>query len=156
MNINMTFIGQMLSFAVFVWICMTYLWPPIVNAMRERQETIAKGLHQAEKAERELKSARQSAESELSRARAQGQELLEQARQRASQIVDDAKELARQEADRIREAAQQDAEQEFARVREQMRKQVAALAVAGAEKILQEAVDADRHQAMLDRLAAEL
>jgi F-type H+-transporting ATPase subunit b len=156
MNINLTLLGQMLSFAVFVWICMAYIWPPVINAMRERQERIARGLAQAERAERDLELAQKRAAEHIGQARSEAQAILEQARQRAAQIVDDAKELARQEGDRIREGARQDAEQEFARVRETVRKQVAELAVAGAEKILRESVDADRHRAMLDRLASEL
>lgn len=156
MNMNLTFIGQMVAFAIFVWFCMSYIWPPLISAMRERQETIAKGLAQAERAERDLTLAQKRAVEEMSKAKAEAQGVLEQARHRAAQIVDDAKEVARQEGDRIREAARLDAEQEFMRVREDVRSKVAALAVAGAEKILQESVDANRHRAMLDRLAAEL
>jgi F-type H+-transporting ATPase subunit b len=44
MNINLTLIGQSLTFLVFVWTCWKFIWPPLVKAMQERQQAIGEGL----------------------------------------------------------------------------------------------------------------
>ena len=156
MNINLTLIGQSITFFVFVWFCMKYIWPFVKNAMRERQETIAQGLAAGEEAERKLAEAESGAEAERAEARAEAARIVEQARQRANQLIEDAKTEAREEGERLVAAARSEIEQEVNRAREALRAQVAALAVRGAEQVLDETIDASRHSRMLDRLAAEL
>lgn len=156
MNINITLIGQMISFAVFVWICMKYIWPPLTAAMEERQNNMASGLQNAEKAEKELAAAQQKADETLGEAKQQAAELIEQANKRANQLIDEAKDQAREEGERLKQAAQSEIEQEINRAKEELRGQVATLAIAGAEKILQSSVDSAAHSAMLDQLASEL
>lgn len=156
MNINLTLIGQMVSFAVFVWFCMKYVWPPLVNAMEERQNKMASGLQNAEKAEKDLANAQQKADETIRQAKQQAAELIEQANKRAAQLVDEAKDQAREEGERLKAAAQAEIEQEVNRAKEQLRGQVATLAVTGAEKILQQSIDVNAHGAMLDQLASEL
>lgn len=156
MNINITLIGQMISFAVFVWICMKYIWPPLTAAMEERQNNMASGLQNAEKAEKELAAAQQKADETLGEAKQQAAELIEQANKRANQLIDEAKDQAREEGERLKQAAQSEIEQEINRAKEELRGQVATLAIAGAEKILQSSVDASAHSTMLDQLASEL
>lgn len=156
MNIGLTLIAQTFVFFVFVWICMRYIWPPITSAMAERQERIADGLAAAERASTDLELAQKRATDELRQAKEEAAALIEQARQRAAKMVDEAKEDARAEADRIRAAAQGDIDQELNRAREELRGQVAVLAVAGAEKILEQAVDGNAHAQMLERLSAQL
>lgn len=156
MNINLTLIGQSITFAFFVWFCWKYIWPPIVTAMRERQAAIAEGLAASERAEKDLELAQARAGDQLREAKEQAAEIIEQARQRASQMVEEAKNDARQEGERLKEAAQAEIDQEVNRVKETLRGQVSTLAIAGAEKVLGESVDAGKHQQLLDRLAAEL
>ena len=156
MNLNLTLIGQSLTFFLFVWFCMKYIWPLIKTAMRERQESIAQGLAAGEEAERKLAEARSGAEEERLQAKAEAAEIIEQARQRASQMIEDAKGDAREEGERLVAAARAEIDQEINRAREALRQQVAALAVSGAEKVLGETIDASRHNQMLERLAAEL
>ena len=156
MNINITLIGQMISFAVFVWICMKYVWPPLIAAMEERQDKMASGLQNAEQASKDLEAAQQKADETLREAKQQAAELIEQANKRANQLIDEAKDQARQEGERLKVAAQSEIEQEINRAKEELRGQVATLAIAGAEKILQSSVDASAHGAMLDQLASEL
>ncbi len=57
MNINLTLIGQLIAFGLFVWFCMKFVWPPIINALEARQEKIAKGLAAAEEAKFSLEQA---------------------------------------------------------------------------------------------------
>jgi len=156
MNINATILGQAISFAIFVFFCIKFVWPPVITAMRERQDKIAGGLQDAEKAEKDVQLAQEKAGDTLRDAKQQAAELIEQANKRASQLIEEAKTQAREEGDRLKTAAQSEIEQEVNRAKEDLRSQVAALAIAGAEKILNASVDQSAHGKMLDQLAAEL
>ena len=156
MNITATLIGQSIAFFVFVWFCWKFIWPFLIRAMRERQETLAAGLENAAKAERDLQHAQARAEETLNEARAQARGIVDEARGQAAQMVENAKADAESERARILAAAQSDVAQEMNRAKETLRAQVAELAVAGAEKILEASIDRDRHDALLNRIAAQL
>jgi F-type H+-transporting ATPase subunit b len=155
-NINLTIIGQAIAFAIFVMFCMKYVWPPITDALAERKKKIAEGLDAAERAQRDLQLAQEKAVENLREGKEQAAAIIEQANKRANQLVDEAKEQARLEAERIKAAAQAEIEQEVNRAKESLRSQVAVLAVAGAEKILETSVDQAAHAKLVDKLAAEL
>lgn len=156
MNINLTLIGQMVAFAVFVLFCMKYVWPPILAAMAERAEKIADGLAAADRASHDLELAQEKAVERLKDAKAEAAGIVDAANKRATQIVEEAKHQAIAEGDRLKEAAQAEIDQEVNRAREQLRGQVAALALAGAEQVLAAEIDQSRHTALVDKLAAEL
>ena len=156
MNINLTLIGQIIAFAVFVAFCMKFVWPPLINAMQERAKKIADGLDAANRAERDLKLAQEKAGSQLREAKEQAAQIIEQANKRAGQIIDEAKESASQEGDRLKAAAQAEIDQEVNRAKETLRTQVSALAVAGASKILETSIDVEKHNELLNKLAEEL
>lgn len=156
MNINMTLLGQMISFAIFVWFCMKYVWPPLINAMQERQKKIAEGLQEADRAAKDLELAQKKATDLLREAKEQAAQLIEQANKRANQLIEESKDQARVEGDRLKTAAQADIEQEVQRAKEVLRAQVAALSLLGAEKILQTSVNQEAHGKMLEQLASEL
>ncbi len=156
MNINATLIGQIIAFAVFVWFCMKFVWPPLINSMEERAKKIADGLDAANRAERDLKLAQEKVGSQLREAKEQAAQIIEQANKRATQIIDEAKESARTEGDRLKVAAQAEIDQEVNRAKETLRSQVSALAVAGASKILETSIDLEKHDALLNQLAQEL
>jgi len=134
MNLNATIIGQIIAFFVFAWFCKNYVWPPIVAALDERQKKIAEGLEAAGRAEKDLELAQEKAAELLKEAKTDSAGILDQANKRASQIVDEAKEQAREEGQRMIASAQAEIEQEIERAKEQLRAQVAAIAVSGAEK----------------------
>jgi F-type H+-transporting ATPase subunit b len=156
MNINLTIIGQMISFAIFVFICMKYVWPPLTAVLAERQKKIAEGLDAADKAALDLAAAQQAAQTTLQESKTQAAELIEQANRRANQILDEAKLVAQAEGERIKAAAKAETEQEANRAKEALRAQVAALAITGAEKILGASINVNNHQELVDKLAAEL
>ena len=156
MHINLTLIGQSITFLIFVWFCMKFVWPFIRNAMDARTQQIAEGLSAAERAHRDLELAKDKVSSQLKDAKVEAASLIEQANRRAAQIIDEAKERAREEGDRIKVSAQAEIEQESNRAREQLRAQVGALAVAGASRILGRAVDENAHRDIVDQLAQEL
>jgi F-type H+-transporting ATPase subunit b len=156
MNINLTLIGQSITFAVFVWFCFKFVWPPIVNALAERRKRIADGLAAAERGQHEQELAEKKASRHIKDAKAQAAEIITLAQKRASEIVDESKGDARVEAERIIAGANAEIEQEANRAREQLRKEVVKLAIAGAEKILKKEVDAKAHENSLNDLAAQL
>lgn len=156
MNINYTIIGQAIAFAIFVVFCMKFVWPPLIAAINERQRKIADGLDAAEKAKADLVIAEQEVEQELAAAKAKAAALIEQANKSANQLIEDAKVQAQAEGERIRQQAQAAIDQEINQARESLRVQVAELSVLGAEKILQDKVDEQKHASMLEQLAAKL
>lgn len=156
MNINMTLIGQTIAFAVFVWFCITYVWPPITRALHERQKRIADGLDAASRASRDLEVAQEKAEQTLRDSKQQATEILEQAHKRATQMIEEARDQARLEGERIVVSARAEIDQEVNRVKEELRTQVASLALIGAERVLESSIDEKDHRKMLDKLAAEL
>ena len=156
MNINLTLFAQLISFAIFVWFCKNYVWPPIIGAMRERQKQIADGLNAAEKAGQDLEDARQQVKAQLVEAKAQAAGILDQANKRAAQIVDEAKVQAFEEGLRLKDAAQADIDQEVNRAKEKLRSQVASLVLVGAEKILEASIDESAHSDIVNKLAANL
>ena len=156
MNINLTIIGQAIAFAIFVIFCMKYVWPPITAALAERKKKIAEGLDAADRAERDLQLAKEKAAADMRQSKEEAAAIIEQANKRANQIIDEAKEQAREEAERVKASAQAEIEQEANRAKEALRAQVAVLAVAGAEKILEASIDEQAHAQLVEKLAAEL
>lgn len=156
MNLNATILGQTIAFFLFVWFCRAYVWPPIVKALDERRKKIADGLEAANRAEHDLELAQERTAELLKEAKVNSSGIIDQANKRANQIIEEAKDKAREEGNRLKAGAQAEIEQQINQAREQLRAQVAALAVAGAEKILESSVDAKAHGEMLNKLAASL
>ncbi len=156
MNFNATLIGQMITFAIFVWFCMKYIWPPLLAALEERNARISEGLAAAQRGQSELEEAKAKVNDSLKDAKQQAQEIINQAQKRANEIVDEAKDAAREEADRIKAAASADIEQQVNSAKDQLRKEVSAIALAGAGQILNREVNAEAHSAVLDELVAQI
>ena len=156
MNFNATLIGQMITFGLLVIFTMKYVWPPIMQAMQDRQKRIAEGLASAERGVREQELAKAKAAEMLKEAKQQAAEIIAHAQKRANELVEQSKEDARQEGQRQLTAAQAEIEQEMNRAREQLRKQVAGIAVAGAGRVLKKEIDEKAHAQMLDDLVAQL
>lgn len=154
--INLTIVGQMIAFTVFVVFCMKVVWPPLIGAINERQRKIEEGLNAAEQARADLASAEVKVEQEFANAKNEAALIIERANKTANQMIEDAKAQANTEGERIVAQAHLLVEQEVRKVREELRTQVAALAVMGAEKILQDKIDEQKHATMLEQLAAKL
>ena len=156
MGVNATLIVRMITFAVFVWFTLKFVWPPIHKAMSEREARIADGLAAADKGQKALAEAQTKRDEELAQARAQAQEILSAANRQASQIVEDAQSKARTEAERIRKSAEEEAEREAEKAREALRKRVGELAVLGAARVVKREIDASKHAEVLDEVAGQL
>lgn len=153
---NLTLVIQGLAFFAVAWLVMKFIWPPIIAAIEERQQKIAEGLAAADNAQKNLAQAEEKANEELKAARAKANEIIDQAHQRANQIIDAAKQDAIAEAGRQKALADAEIDAASNRAREELRKQVSALAVTGAEKLLKREIDANAHKALLNELAAEI
>jgi F-type H+-transporting ATPase subunit b len=156
MNINLTLFAQAIVFAAFIWFTLKFVWPFMLRAIETRQKTIADGLAAAEQGRRSLETSTRQAEDAVSQARGRAADILAQAEKRAAQLVDEARNAAKEEGNREKAAARAEIEQEVTRAREQLRDHVAALAVAGAEKILRREVDAKAHSDLLDAIKRQL
>lgn len=156
MNINLTLFGQMVTFAMFVWFCMKFVWPVIIEAMEEREKKISDGLDAADRAMRDLETAKNQASDQMKEAKQEAAGIVDHANKRANQIVDEAKQQAIVEGDRLKAAAQADIEQEVNRAKEELRASVAGLALAGAEKVLEASIDDEANRALVDKLASQL
>ena len=156
MDINATLLVQMITFALFVWFTMKLVWPPISTALEEREQTINDGLASAERGKREFELAQQRVTESLSEAKVQASDIIDKANKRGSQIIDEAKQQALVEADKLHKQGQERLTQEITQAKEMLRKQVAGLAVIGAEKILLREVDESANNDILDSLIKEI
>lgn len=156
MNINATLIGQLIAFAVFVLFCMKYVWPPLMAAIEERQKKIADGLAASERGAKELELAQQNATDHIREAKEQAASIVEQAKKRANKLIEEETERGQAEREKIINQGYAEIEAERNRAKEDLRKQVAALAVAGAQQILQREIDAQAQNDIVEKLVAEL
>lgn len=156
MNINLTLFAQSIVFAVFVWFCMKFVWPPIMHALEARRKQIADGLAAAERGKHEQELAQKRATEVLHEAKQQAQEIIAKAEKRAAEIVEEAKTEAKTEGQRIVSAAQSEIDQEVNRAKEGLRAQVVSIALAGASKVLERELDEKTHNDLLSKLAAQI
>ncbi len=146
----------MITFGLFVWFTMKFVWPPIIKALEERQHKIADGLAAGERGQRELELAQHNVAAQLRDTKIQSAEILEHAQRRAAQMIDEAKDKAREEGKRLVELAQGDVAQLVNSAKTQLRNQVAVLAVSGAQQVLQKNIDVESNRALVDNLIEQL
>ena len=156
MNINLTLIGQAVSLFIFVWFCMKYVWPPIINALQEREKRIADGLAAAAAGQGKLVEADRRLAELVDEGKQKANEIIVQAQKRGDEILEEAKHTARVEGERLIEAAHAEIERERTQARDRLRQEVATLALVGAERILMREIDKQAHDKILARLSAEL
>lgn len=156
MDINLTLVIQGIAFFAVAWVVMKFGWPGIMAAIEERQAKIAEGLAAADRSKKDLAQAEEKVAEVLREARAKANEIIGQAEARRLQIIDAAKEEAIAEARRVKAVADAEIEQSANKAREDLRRQVSVLALAGAEKLIRREIDGNAHKALLDELAAEI
>ena len=156
MNINFSLFAQAIVFAAFIWFTVRFIWPPLLRAIETRQKTIADGLAAGEQGRKSLEASSRQAEQTVNDARARAADILAQAEKRSAQMIDEARNAAKEESGREKAAAKAEIEQERTRAREQLRDQVASLAIAGAEKILRREVDSKAHGELLESIKRQL
>lgn len=152
----MTLFGELIAFIVFVLFCMKFVWPPLNNAIEARQQKIADGLAAGERAEKDLQLAQAKIADELKDAKAQAADIIAQAKKRAEDMIEEGKKRGDSERESIIAAGHAEVQAERNRLREELRKQVAVLAIAGAEKIIEREIDKNAHSDIVEKLVAEL
>lgn len=156
MSINATLLAQVVVFLALVWFTMKFIWPNVIEAIDQRNQEIADGLEAAAQGRSELDAAQERIEQLVSDARGQASEIIDQANGRATRIVEEAREEGERERLRLVASAHSEIERETMQARDELREQVATLAIAGAEKILQREIDEGAHGAMLQRFASRI
>ena len=156
MNINLTLIGQAISFAIFVWFCMKYVWPPITSALDQRKKTIADGLSAAELGQQSLEKAKVDVEEKLTEAKSEAKNIIAMAEKRQSDILDEANVKASEETSKKLKLAEQEVEQISMRLKESLKQKVSKLVVEGAEMILKKEIDKSVHDKAIKELVAKI
>jgi F-type H+-transporting ATPase subunit b len=155
-NFNATLIGQLVTFAIFVWFTMKFVWPLLLKQMEERESRIADGLAAAEQGQKDFAEAKEKSAAEIEKGKEQAAKIISQAQKRHDEIVEEAKDDAKAEATRIKDSALSEIEQEKEKARQELRAQVASLAIAGAEQILMKEVDRAAHNDVLEKVSQQL
>lgn len=156
MSINATLIGQMITFTLLVWFTMKYIWPPLFASLEQRKQKIADGLAAAEKGQEEIKLAEKKAKMLLVQAKEESASIITLAQKRANEIVEESKDLAKKEGERLLHAATAQIEQELQQTKENLRKEIAALALNAAEQILAAEIDKNKHKDILGKVTKQL
>ncbi|WP_294954049.1 F0F1 ATP synthase subunit B [uncultured Gilliamella sp.] len=156
MNMNATLLGQAITFVLFVWFCMKFVWPPVIRAIEKRQKEIADGLASAETAKKDLELAKANTSDIMQQAKVEANAIIEQANKRKAAILEEANQEASLEKERIVAQGLAEVEAERKRAREELKQQVATLAIAGAEKIIERSVNEAANSDIIDKLVAEL
>lgn len=150
MDINATLFGQMITFAIFVWFTMKYVWPVLEKMLKERQTKIAEGLYAAERGHKELELAKKEAAKELRETRLQITKMIEQAHKQAGLIIEQAKEEGNQAKEKILTLGKAELEQMRSSVQNELKNKVVDLTILGVEKILRRAINDDDQKFLLD------
>ncbi|HEX2492269.1 MAG TPA: F0F1 ATP synthase subunit B [Steroidobacter sp.] len=156
MNLNATLFVQSLVFLILAWVTMKFIWPPLIAAIDERRSKIAEGLASAEKGAASLEQAKAAAAEIVKEAHARAGKIVEQANRRSTELIEEARGAAIGEGQRLVSEARQEAALETNRARQQLSKELAGLAAAGAGKLLAREIDARAHADLLDKLAQEI
>ena len=152
MDINATLFGQMITFAIFIWFTMKFVWPPVMKVLAERRQKIADGLAAAERGHNELELAQVKAREIINEAKAQSASIVEQANVRAHHIEEQAKAKALEKTDRMKKLAEVEIAQQLSEQKAVLQDQIANLAVAGAEKLIKRNIDRAANTELLKNL----
>ena len=156
MNINLTLIGQAISFAIFVWFCMKYVWPPITSALEQRKKTISDGLSAAELGQQALEKAKLEVESKIAEAKTEAKNIVSMAEKRQGDILDEANTKASEEASKKLKLAEQEVDQLAMRLKESLKQDLSKLVVEGAEMILKKEIDKKVHDKAIQDLVTKI
>ena len=156
MNINATFFAELIAFCIFVFITYRYIWPSMASVLEERRKEIDEGLQAASESKRQLEEAKEESGRVIDAAKSEASTLINQAGSRADQLIDEAKDQAVEEAKKIKLSAEADIEQSANKAKDGLREEVAALVIAGAQKILDKEIDESANKEIVDQLIKEL
>jgi len=155
MSIDLTFIGQIVVFLTLLILLKKFLYGPLNELMENRSAKIAEGLAAADAGKDAKAKAEAEVAEQLKEARNKAQEILTAAGKRAAEIEEEMTTKAREEASGIIEAAREEIGAEVNRARQNLRKEVAGLAIAAAERVIDAELDASRHTKIIENVVAQ-
>ena len=154
---NWTFVFELISFGIIMWILAKYVIPPINKAMTERQEKIKAQFDEAAQLKADAEATEKENQAQLADARAEASRIREEAREQGAQIIVQHREQAQVEAERITANAQAQLEVERTQALSQLKGEVGAIATTLAGRIVGESLEDDKRQKRsVERFIAEL
>lgn len=156
MNINISLIGQMLTFMVLVVVTMKYIWPPVMEAMEERRRKIAKGLADAEQGEKKLLEARKEAKGILDAAKQEAKALVDAAEKRCHQMIEAAKDDAKSESSRLIQGAHAEIDRLYREAKLALKDDLANQVMTATEKVLSKQFQGSLRQEVLESILEEV
>ncbi|CAL4317519.1 ATP synthase subunit b [Buchnera aphidicola (Eriosoma lanigerum)] len=154
MNLNATIFGQTISFFLFVWFCMKYIWPPIINIIENRQKEIQNNFLLIQEKEEELIKKNNEIEKKLNNARKEAINIIKKANLNKNHIIEQAKKKAIQEEKKIIERSRIQIEIDKKKVYEEIKKQTGLISITIAEKMLQRSINQKDHKNLIDQILA--
>jgi len=151
-NINFTLIGQMLTFAIFSWFTMTYVWPMLEEALKERSKKIADGLSAAKEGHEILAKSKEQASIEIQQAKKTANDIITSANNQVVNLMEDAKKEARKESDNMIRTAKVHIQQEQNQARANLQAEIVSLVVKGVEKILSKSINSKDHVDIISKI----
>ena len=156
MNLNFTLLGQIITFALFVWFTKRFVWPLIIQAINDREAKIADGLAAAERGHHELALSQERAKEMLHEAKAKASDIVEQAHKQATHILEEARQEARTLSGRMVAAAEEEILQAKHAAKMALQQDIATMVVKGAERIIKQSMDNSINDRMISDLIAEV
>ena len=151
------FFWQTVLFLGLVFLLRKFAWKPILDAVEEREEGIKNAMDQAARAKAEFENINADNERILNEARVQRDEMLKDAREMKAQIVEAAKDEAKLEANKVMKQAKQAIENDKKAALADIRKQVASLSIAIAEKVVDSELESkDKQASLVDKMIKEV
>ena len=155
MNINISIIGQMITFGILIWVTMKYVWPPLVGAIDKRNKEISEGLDAAAQGKQSLAEAKERQQELIKAGQTKMSEHIATGKSQRDAIIANAAGEGVTERERIVAEGRRQLEQERQAMVSELRASYADLVVAGATRILRREVDAKAHQDIVDELIKE-
>lgn len=156
MDINATLLGQMITFGIFVWFSLKFVWPMIQASMDERKQKILDGLDAARQGHEKLKQAEDNSKTFLKEAKERCDSMIANANKQASKIIEDARVGAITEREEIINSGHKQVEQELNKARLELQQRMTELIISGAEKVLMKNINSKEQTVILEKFIKKL
>ena len=150
------FFSQVISFCVIAFLLHRFAYKPILNVLEERKQRIAEGIENAEKIKAELAGAQAKAQEVIGQAGQQANKIIEEARAAGAKEVEKAGQQAIATANQIIEKAKESNEAELARMKAELRREVARLVVQTSAKVTGGVLTSDQQTKLAEDAAKQL
>jgi F-type H+-transporting ATPase subunit b len=155
LTLNGTLIAQLLIFLVMLGVLYRFAWGPLLKILNERRERIQQGVEATERAKQELEAAEKERQARLEEARREAQAMLDRIAKQAEDLRKELEAKAREQAEALIARARAEIQQEREKAVQELRSQVADLAVMAAGRIIGESLDAKKHRELIERTIEE-